>query len=87
MISGITGYGAMAIQNGMERMDQAARDIATQSVSASKAVDDQPDARRNSADLVRPLIDQNQAMYQAQAGAVVMRTANNNMGTLLNMFA
>ena len=87
MISGITGYGAMAIQTGMERMNQAAQDIATQPISASKAVEDQPTAKQNSADLVRPLIDQNQALYQAQAGAVVMRTANSNMGTLLSMFA
>lgn len=87
MITSVTGYGAMAIQVGMDRMDGAARDIATQAVSASRPVDDQPDAQQRPANLVQPLIEQNQGLYQAQAGAVVMRTANSNMGTLLNMFA
>lgn len=87
MISAVMSYGAMAMQTGMDRMGRAARDIATQSISAVRPVDEQqPGAKQGAAGLVEPLVEQNQALYQAEAGAVVMRTANSNIGTLLDIF-
>lgn len=89
MINGAMISGANTIHAGVGRLNRAAHEIATQSVQPLDGMGGQSatTSRLPQKDMVEPLIEQNQALYQAQAGAVVMRAANSNMGELLNMFA
>ena len=89
-LNGVMGSGAMAVQAGMDRLNSAAREIAAQPISPLEPVGRQPTGpqgeQNRPADVVEPLLAQNEALYQAQAGVVVMKAADSNMGALLNMF-
>lgn len=90
-LNGVMGSGAMAVQAGMDRLNSAAREIAAQPIRAVQPVGQQPGespaATNRPADLVKPLLAQKEGLYQAQAGVVVMKAADRNVGELLNMFA
>lgn len=87
MLNGVMGSGMSALYSGMGRMDVAAREIAAQPIRAVQPVGPQGGGEARQNDLVRPLVDNTQGLYQAQAGAVVLRNADQGIGTMLNMFA
>ncbi|HRD48020.1 MAG: hypothetical protein JNK95_01710 [Candidatus Competibacter sp.] len=80
MIDSISS-GVSVIQAGMSRLEQSAQTIARQSITnpASPA--------STAGDLIQPLIEQQQALYQVQAGVKVIQTNNNLLGSLFDMFA
>jgi hypothetical protein len=94
MINDAMISGARTVQASTERLSRAAHEIATQPIRPLDAIG-QPSAGQQEGtnramqkpDWVEPLIEQNQALYQGQAGVVVMKAANSNLGELLNMFA
>lgn len=80
MIGSISS-GVSVIQSGMNRLEQSAATIARQSITnpASPA--------STTGDLIQPLIEQQQALYQVQAGVKVIQMHNNLVGSLFDMFA
>jgi hypothetical protein len=97
MINSAISTGSASIQGAIKSLDNSAQQIARQTVypvepvSSSTTVGDRetgansPASRVNS--LVEPLVEQNVALYQAQAGAKVISTNNEVLGSLLNIFA
>jgi hypothetical protein len=63
--------GFAAISNGSRQLDQDAQQI----------------ANPNSSDVTSALVDTTQSLQLAQAGADVISTSNDMLGTLLNVFA
>jgi hypothetical protein len=63
--------GVSAISNGSRQLDQDAQQIADP----------------NSSDVTSALLDTTQSLQLAQAGADVISTSNEMLGTLLNVFA
>ncbi|MDG9783451.1 hypothetical protein [Metapseudomonas otitidis] len=81
-------YGLNALQSGQQRIDKAASDIASAPVQRSS---DAPAARSqnsadesSSADLASNLVDLDVGKYQALAGAKVVKTADELLGTLVD---
>lgn len=81
-------YGLNALQSGQQRIDRAASDIASAPVQRSA---DAPAARtdgdsddRSNADLASNLVDLDVGKYQALAGAKVVKTADDVLGTLVD---
>ncbi|OEC44626.1 hypothetical protein A7D27_07050 [Pseudomonas sp. 1D4] len=81
-------YGLNALQSGQQRIDKAASDIASAPVQRSSDV---PAARSqggpdesSSADLASNLVDLDVGKYQALAGANVVKTADELLGTLVD---
>ncbi len=68
--------GMTVIQSGMNRMNQSAEIIARQSITDSAA-----------SDVIKPLIDQQQALYQVQAGVKVIQTSDKLLGSLFDALA
>ncbi|MFO1371094.1 MAG: hypothetical protein U1F42_01435 [Candidatus Competibacteraceae bacterium] len=92
MLNSVMHSGTMTIYAGMARLDSSAQEIARQSFTApASTVQGQPTAASQAAseakDLTEPLIEQHQALYEVQAGAKVITTANKTLGTVLDMFA
>ena len=94
MISSALSSGVMGVQLGMQRLDSSAQEIARQSMTApdttGSSAGSQAGASRPASptgDVTEPLIEQRQALYQAQAGAKVIQAANQTLGTLLDAFA
>lgn len=75
MISSVSS-GITVIQSGMNRMNQSAEIIARQSMTDSAA-----------GDVIQPLIDQQQGLYQVQAGVKVIQTSDKLLGSLFDALA
>lgn len=86
----VMGIGVNAVRSGIKHLNITANEIATVPIQALEAVGGQQ-ARTNNLppkrDLVEPLLKQKEALYQAQAGVVVIKAADSNLGDLLNIFA
>lgn len=81
-------YGLNALQSGQQRIDKAASGIASAPVQRSV---DAPVARtegdtegRSNADLASNLVDLDVGKYEALAGAKVVKTADELLGTLVD---
>jgi hypothetical protein len=70
-LSGAAGSGLAAIARGSSRLEQEAQQVADP----------------NSPDLATPLVSSAQSLQLAQAGADVISSSNDMLGTLLDTFA
>jgi flagellar hook protein FlgE len=82
--------GLSSVQNGQQRVNQAASDIA--SINPSKAVTESTSPSTSSTqaeqpDLASSLVDLKVGKEQVQAGAKVIETADEALGTLLDVRA
>ncbi|MBK8534199.1 MAG: hypothetical protein IPL59_03220 [Candidatus Competibacteraceae bacterium] len=73
--------GIAVIQSGIKHLDQSAETIARQSMT------DPASPASATGDVIQPLIDQQQALYQVQAGVKVIQTNNNLLGSLFDALA
>ncbi|TVR62329.1 MAG: hypothetical protein EA420_09915 [Candidatus Competibacteraceae bacterium] len=97
MISNAMNSGVMGIQTGMNQLANSAQEIASQAAirpdpapAAAPAGGEQAETTRPVAQarsLAEPLIEQQQALYQVQAGAKVVETTQETVGRLLNALA
>lgn len=81
MVGDALSAGAMIIQSGVHRLEGSAQAIARQAI-ADPATGAPP-----SIGVIQPLIEQRLALYEVQAGAKVIQTANKVLGSLLDAFA
>jgi hypothetical protein len=97
MIGNAVNAGMSTIRAAVKSMDDSAWEIAKQTVqpinraSAAAPVGDPsmqttPSALQQDS-LIKPLLEGNMALYQAQAGAKMISVSNNMLGSLLNIFA
>ncbi len=95
MIGSVLYSGFSSIQAGMKLMDSSARAIAQQAVTASDgegqaAGKQSPGASQlisPTGDVTRALLEQRQALYQVQAGAKLIQTSDDALGSLLDALA
>lgn len=76
--------GLAALQGGQRRVDQAAVDIASTTVARPERAPDSSQVPANNADLATSLIELKVGKAEAQAGAKVIETADDVLGTLLD---
>jgi flagellar hook protein FlgE len=81
--------GLSSIQSGQQRVSQAAGDIASISVEkpAQEQVASSVDSQAQPVDLASSLVDLQIGKQQVQAGAEVIKTADDALGTLLDIRA
>lgn len=79
MINDVMSKGVFAVQSGTQNLDASATKL-NQAVAATSA---QP-AKDTSAALQTSAIEQPQALYQVEAGAKVVETADKAIGTLID---
>lgn len=81
--------GLNSIQSGQQRVSQAAGDIASISVEkpAQEQVPSSVDSQTQPVDLASSLVDLQIGKQQVQAGAEVIKTADDALGTLLDIRA
>ncbi|MBX9913610.1 MAG: pyrroloquinoline quinone biosynthesis protein PqqE [Pseudomonadaceae bacterium] len=82
--------GLSSVQNGQQRVNQAANDIASISVEkpAAQSLDANPSNNQaQPVDLATSLVDLQIGKQQVQAGAEVIKTADDALGTLLDIRA
>jgi hypothetical protein len=82
--------GLSSVQNGQQRVNQAANDIASISVEKPAAQSPGANPSNNQAqpvDLATSLVDLQIGKQQVQAGAEVIKTADDALGTLLDIRA
>jgi flagellar hook protein FlgE len=81
--------GLSSIQSGQQRVSQAAGDIASISVEkpAQEQVASSVDSQTQPVDLASSLVDLQIGKQQVQAGAEVIKTADDALGTLLDIRA
>lgn len=76
--------GLSALQSGQRRIDQAGADIAGSSVQRNQQAPSARVQEFNSADQASNLVDLNVGKFQAEAGAQVIKTADDVLGTLID---
>lgn len=83
--------GLSAIQTGQRRVDQAASDIASNTVnppqpgsSAQRPIELSATEQTNRPDLASSMVSMNVGKVEAQAGARVVETADEVLGTLID---
>jgi flagellar hook protein FlgE len=84
--------GLSSVQNGQQRVNQAATDIASASASlpkpvAESAAPNPSNSQAQQVDLASSLVDLQIGKEQVQAGAKVIKTADDTLGTLLDIRA
>lgn len=90
MINDVMASGALAIQNGVKKIDTSASDIAranaqqtpatTEVAVGGSSVSDRPVTQPST---VESLMAQSQGLYEVQAGVRVVETANVAIGSLI----
>ncbi|MCP5197783.1 MAG: hypothetical protein H6974_13520 [Gammaproteobacteria bacterium] len=93
MINSAINAGIASIQGGIKSLEDSAQEIASQPVRSIEPIGERangpptetnrPVPRTNS--LAEPLIEQRTALYRAQAGAKIISTANEMLGSLLDV--
>lgn len=84
-ISGSAFYtGLNTIQTGQQRIDQASVEIAGSSLARSGQADAQS---RSNADIADDMVEMTSGKLQAEAGARVVETADDVLGTLIDIRA
>ncbi|MCK7546898.1 flagellar basal body rod C-terminal domain-containing protein [Marinobacter koreensis] len=81
MINNTLGIGVQGIQDGMIGMDSAARKIARGGVDGPQGTAD------GAGGLVEPIIDMKLYQRSVEASAQVVKTADETLGTLLDIMA
>ncbi|MDQ5909657.1 MAG: hypothetical protein QG599_1752 [Pseudomonadota bacterium] len=85
----VMSIGAATVHAGMEDLKQNAHKIAVQSIQPLNAVGEQAPGQNQQqtpkADLIEPLVEQNEITYQVKAGVFTLQTANNMFNTLLGI--
>ncbi len=79
--------GLAAVQGGQRRVDQAATDIASATVARPERAPDSSAVPANNVDLANSLTELKVGKNEAQAGAKVIETADEVLGTLLDIRA
>jgi flagellar hook protein FlgE len=82
--------GLSSVQNGQQRVNQAATDIASASLPkpvAESAAPNPSNSQAQQVDLASSLVDLQIGKEQVQAGAKVIKTADDTLGTLLDIRA
>ena len=79
--------GLAAIQSGQQRVDQAATNIASSTVTRPEQARDSTALPDTNADLASSLVELKVGKTEAQAGAKVVETADEVLGTLLDIRA
>ncbi|WP_263144463.1 hypothetical protein [Pseudomonas sp. RIT-PI-AD] len=79
--------GLGGIQSGQRRIDQAASNIAGAGVDRTAQALGNSQARTDSADVASDMVELNSGKYEAQAGARVVETADEVLGTLIDIRA
>ncbi|WP_119393709.1 hypothetical protein [Salinibius halmophilus] len=79
MINDVMNTGVFAVQSGTQNLDASATKL-NQAVAATSA---QP-AKDTSVTVASAAVEQQQALYQVQAGAKVVETADKAIGTLVD---
>ena len=95
MIGSVLYSGFSSIRSGMKLMDSSAGAIARQAVTASGGEGQSADKPSPGAsqlisptgDVTRALLAQRQALYQVQAGAKLIQTSDDALGSLLDALA
>lgn len=81
MISNTLGIGIQGIQDGMQGMDLSARKI------ARGGVDGPQGTGTGSGGLIEPIVDMKLYQRSVEASAQVVKTADETLGTLLDVMA
>lgn len=81
MISNTLGIGIQGIQDGLQGMDNAARRI------ARGGADGPQGSASGSGDLIEPIVDLKLYERSVEASAQVVKTADETLGTLLDIMA
>ncbi len=81
MISNTLGIGIQGIQDGLQGMDNAARKI------ARGGVDGPQGTATGAGDLIEPFIDLKLYQRSVEASAQIVKTADETLGTLLDLRA
>lgn len=81
MISNTLGIGIQGIQDGLQGMDNAARKI------ARGGVDGPQGSATGAVDLIEPIIDLKLYQRSVEASAQIVKTADETLGTLLDIRA
>lgn len=79
--------GLSALQSGQRRIDQAGADIAGSSVQRNQQAPSARVQEFNDVDQASNLVDLNVGKFQAEAGAQVIKTADDVLGTLIDTHA
>lgn len=79
MISNTLGIGIQGIQDGMQGMDLSARKIARGGVDGPQGT--------GSGGLIEPIVDMKLYQRSVEASAQVVKTADETLGTLLDVMA
>ncbi|MDO8697069.1 MAG: hypothetical protein A2Y50_01615 [Pseudomonadales bacterium RIFCSPLOWO2_12_59_9] len=82
--------GLSSVQSGQQRVNQAATDIASASLPkpvAESAAPNPSNSQAQQVDLASSLVDLQIGKEQVQAGAKVIKTADDALGTLLDIRA
>ena len=82
--------GLSSVQSGQQRVNQAATDIASASLpkpAAESAAPNPSNSQAQQVDLASSLVDLQIGKEQVQAGAKVIKTADDALGTLLDIRA
>lgn len=96
MVSNVMNAGVTSMQASMKGLANSAQEIASEAArpdsapTAAPAGGAQAETTRpvtQARSLVEPLIEQRQALYQAQAGAKVIETSQKTLGSLLDALA
>ncbi|WP_336366267.1 flagellar biosynthesis protein FlgE [Marinobacter sp. C2H3] len=82
MISNTLGIGVQGVQNGMAGMEGAARQIARAGIDGPRGSAEQP-----SGGLIEPIVDLKLYQRSVEASAQVVRTADETLGSLLDIMA
>lgn len=80
--------GLSSVQSGQQRVNQAATDIASAGLPKSQSAASNPNnSQAQQVDLATSLVDLQVGKEQVQAGAKVIKTADDALGTLLDIRA
>lgn len=79
--SGMMPMGIQTIQNGQQQMAEAAQAVASSSANSAQAQD------LNVAELTSHLVQMDQAKHLTMAGAKMVETADEALGTIINTLA
>jgi len=79
--------GLSTVQSGQRRIDQAASDIASNTLPRPEKAPDSAQKPANNADLATSLTELKVGKTEAQAGAKVIETADEVLGTLVDIRA
>ena len=85
MVDSVLSVGLQGVQNGLATTYQAAQDIA--SATTTEKSKDAPNGRDVTADITTAVVELKVGEHQVKASAAVIKTADEMMGTLIDIKA